>query len=672
MNARKMVLSLSICLSLGLELSGTEAALALSLPVPDTWLEAGLSPKHIRSNDYLPYDLNGETYRLNPLMLACATGQPQQVIQSLLQSGADVNAQSPDHVSALQLALSYHPRPDVIQRLLSAGADIRFKPSNHANLVRYAAEFAPVEALHIMLAQPGASELLAETDSFNNTPLHLGAVNPDPRSLGLLLVKIAPVVKPGRMGVLEQLNKRKYTPLMAAVQDGPTENVRQLLNAGADPYHKPAKRNLLHLNTQGENAYATLELLLERHGATLLKDTTANESTPLHFAVQHGSKRYIRRLLSAGADLDLNARDELGKTPLHYAVLTRDPEFVSLLLDYSSKASINSSEINGETLLHTAAGMGNTPVVRLLLENGAKVSLNTPNQQGNTALMLAVEFNSADTVALLLEAGADPSLKNSQGQTALDLARQSGHYACTQALTPDRSVVNDDEFALLQLKARTGKAEAAYQLASITELGAGLTKNPASALQYYQQAAAAGLPEAWLKVGRSYEYGRGTAQNFFKALEAYQQAHLILKSQHNSVAEISITELKQADLSDFDDPSHAFEWFQSQASQGSGWAMFQLGQLLDKSHATDEALSWYRRAARHGVSESAWTLGERLTKRGQSAEAGFYLQQAAWQNHAQAMAALARLYSTGEGLPWDPELARYWRSRAADLGVTRS
>src|SRR5256886_8323206 len=61
------------------------------------------------------------------------------------------------------------------------------------------------------------------------------------------------------------------------------------------------------------------------------------------------------------SDLDVNAKDNMGKTTLHYAAWKGHDAVVRLLLEHKAKDN------NGWTALHWAAENGQEAVVRLLL-----------------------------------------------------------------------------------------------------------------------------------------------------------------------------------------------------------------------------------------------------------------------------------------------------------------
>ena len=96
---------------------------------------------------------------------------------------------------------------------------------------------------------------------------------------------------------------------------------------------------------------------------------------------------------------------------------------VEQILDSGGKAIIN-EQVNNQTALIAAIGKGNMAVVRVLLDNKADPNKAAADQ--TTPLMRAAEIGNRDLVAALMVAGADPSLRNSQLQTASDIAGDQG------------------------------------------------------------------------------------------------------------------------------------------------------------------------------------------------------------------------------------------------------
>ena len=95
--------------------------------------------------------------------------------------------------------------------------------------------------------------------------------------------------------------------------------------------------------------------------------------TPLHMAARYGHVDLLILLFRAGAKVD--AQDCLGATPLHVAACHNHNEFISLLLNpFLGGVNVNSKSSNGSTPLHSAAVCGASEVLDRLLFHGANVN----------------------------------------------------------------------------------------------------------------------------------------------------------------------------------------------------------------------------------------------------------------------------------------------------------
>ncbi len=152
--------------------------------------------------------------------------------------------------------------------------------------------------------------------------------------------------------------------------------------------------------------------------------------TPLQTAVYNNDPAKVQRLLDRGADV--NEKDKKGNniTALRIAAGGGRTEIVKMLLDAGADASKDG--------LWSAAFGGHTATVKLLLERGA--------QNKESTLLSAAYMGHVDVVRLLLNNGTDVNVKNSQGKTALDLAREQGHTATANLL---QSVINQQMTALV-------------------------------------------------------------------------------------------------------------------------------------------------------------------------------------------------------------------------------
>lgn len=146
------------------------------------------------------------------------------------------------------------------------------------------------------------------------------------------------------------------------------------------------------------------------------------DETALQAASHLGRSELIRKLVAAGAELDLFAACALGDAPsvramlpsadldacgvhalpaLHFAVMSRDVATVELLIDAGMELNPGRASLSP---LHSAVAIGSVPMIRALV--GAGVDCAATDGYGATALDWAYELGDRGTVlAVLLAAG---------------------------------------------------------------------------------------------------------------------------------------------------------------------------------------------------------------------------------------------------------------------------
>jgi len=148
------------------------------------------------------------------------------------------------------------------------------------------------------------------------------------------------------------------------------------------------------------------------------RDSRGNHA--LLLAAREGSLKVANFLLDQPL-VQVEARNAQGESPLMMAALKGHLALVRRLIE--RKAEVNKP---GWAPLHyaaTNAEPGSPDLVRLLLEHHAYIDAESPNR--TTPLMMAAQYGLTSVVKLLLEEGADPLLRNEQGLTAIDFARQA-------------------------------------------------------------------------------------------------------------------------------------------------------------------------------------------------------------------------------------------------------
>ncbi|MEO8299516.1 MAG: ankyrin repeat domain-containing protein [Burkholderiales bacterium] len=197
-----------------------------------------------------------------------------------------------------------------------------------------------------------------------------------------------------------------------------------------------AYRGLHNAAWRGDGA--KIDRLLAPTAATKA-DVNARDShgrTPLHvatFARQHDA---VRRLVAAGANLDLLENDRYDAVTI--AAVADDEATLALLLSLGASAKQITSRYDGTALI-AAAHLGHDGVVRQLIAAGAP--LDHVNNLHWTALIEAVVLGNGGprhqaTAKALVDAGANRQLTDREGRTPLQLARTRGYVEISKLLTP--------------------------------------------------------------------------------------------------------------------------------------------------------------------------------------------------------------------------------------------
>jgi ankyrin repeat protein len=392
-------------------------------------------------------DDNGNT----ALHLAILAGNYPAAVQYLLDQGADPNVRNKKGQSPLHLAVLSQNAP-LCSLLLKKGSNL-FLVDNQSQSPLTLAFQAPVAFQEHFFT----SDVLALTDSSQNTPLFYAIDSNSDAEVALLLSKGASV---------QVQNMTGDTPLHEATRQGSASLVDLLLKAGA---------SVTATNKAGETAFQELIWVnpsrMERVGNALLSagsDLDARNSegrTVLDQAVRRGEQALCTYLLDKKANP--NAPDNSGKTPVFEAVLNGQIDLLKLLLSRGGRPQ--DRDLSGTTPLHLAAARADARAIQILVQNGADPfaenkagespatvalrsgsdawkafftpqNVNNQNNNGRTALHLAILSGAPPSaIQFLLSLGADPSLRDKDGKTALDLARSLGKTDLAQALTGSKT-----------------------------------------------------------------------------------------------------------------------------------------------------------------------------------------------------------------------------------------
>lgn len=254
------------------------------------------------------------------------------VVQNIIDSRADVNAQDVHGLTPLHLACRGLDDNRVIRELLRSGADANMRDMDERTPLHHAAEQGNKQAVQPLI-EAGASVNLI--DGLGHTPLHWA-------------------VYKGHPGLIDDLWS--------------DENKRLRDHNGRTPLH------LIAMGGAGLDAYGdemdqlkeVVKKLDERKADKEAKDRFGQ--TPLHIAVRSGTKAITEKLLEIGAKQHVT--DSEKKTPFHFAVWGGHEDLARLLLDLG--ADIEAEDAGGMTPLCAAAGMGHQAIVQMLLDADRK------------------------------------------------------------------------------------------------------------------------------------------------------------------------------------------------------------------------------------------------------------------------------------------------------------
>jgi uncharacterized protein len=138
-------------------------------------------------------------------------------------------------------------------------------------------------------------------------------------------------------------------------------------------------------------------------------------------SAEQGDLSSVEELLARHRQPDV--RDSCDWTPLMKAALNGHAAIVERLLQAGAK--VDAMDSGGYTAMMLAASNNHAAIVNRLLDKGAMVD-HQESTKGWTALIWSAKQGHVASVKALLEQRADRTLKDFEGKTAVDWAREGG------------------------------------------------------------------------------------------------------------------------------------------------------------------------------------------------------------------------------------------------------
>jgi ankyrin repeat protein len=407
------------------------------------WAAAGGNSDLLKTLLKYGADVVEDDGKVKALLLATGAGH-ELTVQTLLESGAEINARDSEGSTALDWAVpsgnenmvrlllcnganvkskdeygntAMHwatPYMALVRLLLEYGAEVDARNDKRQTALCWAAQDGPVEVAELLLENKANIDA---QDVYGFTALHRAALRGRKGMVRLLLEKGA---DPNIM------DKDRWTPLHVAASkryDDLAELLRNYVENGEEILH------LVRLQQQDSRKQALLEQAAEEKGeaSTVL--------TGLRAAIQERQFGRSQLLLDRGADVD--GKEVGGFTALILAASVGDLQAMQLLLE--NGADIDLGGYDERTPLHWASERGETASVKLLVERGANVDARTFQW---TAVLLAARKARDEIVTFLIQSGADVNVEDYHGRTALHWVVMYGGRATARLLADKGANIN--------------------------------------------------------------------------------------------------------------------------------------------------------------------------------------------------------------------------------------
>ncbi len=319
-----------------------------------------------------------------------------EIAKFLIERGADVKAKRRDGLTALHEAV-FEPYPEMVEKLLQSGAEVDAARDDGQTPLIFSCSLGfgdAVKRKQCIALLLGAGADIKAKDKLGRTALHEAAFEGDVEAVKTLLSKGADT---------EVKDNGGLTPLGAAIAKG-NEDIATFLRQSGVTEDGATTGKLIRAVQEGDAKQASL--LISQGAGINVRDDRGNSLAAL--AIGKDGLDMLNQLFMAGADF--SGQDGWGRNLISIA-LNRFQALVPWLLDHG--ASMKGKDGVPFSLLDT--GLPSTEEeAQILLRAGATVD----PPQGNTSQLMASAVY-PDRVKLLLKLGADPNHKGPGNSTAL-------------------------------------------------------------------------------------------------------------------------------------------------------------------------------------------------------------------------------------------------------------
>jgi ankyrin repeat protein len=189
-----------------------------------------------------------------------------------------------------------------------------------------------------------------------------------------------------------------------------------------------------------KNDVEDLQFLIENGGDVNLISTKGNPLIQYALILEHNES--FSELLNANSDLSLENSE--GLTTVQYCTQNLDYKHLEEIFAFNYYM-VNVKSSMGETALFTAVKADKKEMISFLLLYPADVNIR--NKDGYTILHKAVDMNNGELCQFLVQrAACEKTIRNSDNQTAADMASNRNYTACYSAIVSSNSLINSSSY----------------------------------------------------------------------------------------------------------------------------------------------------------------------------------------------------------------------------------
>ena len=371
----------------------------------------------------------------------------EDIAQFLIRSGCDLNAprrlgpdgvggdEARDECTPLHLCCQWGLE-QVVQTLIEHGANVNARDAEGKTPVHVAIQNQHSQIISLLLCHPNID--LNKRDKKGLTPFATALTFRNNKAAQAILERLPKAA--------EQYDNKGRNFLHTAIQKNDVESILFLLSIQVDVnsrVHDVTQTPPLHLAAMSGNEMLVRSLIL---AGARVNDTDANRNTALHAAAKSGHAAVVSAFLQNNINFDAVNAD--GDNSLHVAVREGHVSVVRTLL---TECTLDAEAVNlkGRNPLHELARCGKdnaATICELFLECMSQYPVNNADLDGNTALLIAYMKGNGQLCRTLVKAGACLGSMNKEGITIFNyqVATKQLLYRLLDSLTQEAPWADKD------------------------------------------------------------------------------------------------------------------------------------------------------------------------------------------------------------------------------------